>query len=82
VQCRKTERGVVAFEINPRLSGTTSIRALVGFNEPEILIRYFLTGEFPQTISYQSGYVLRELREKFVPFGQAKNISKTSFGET
>jgi carbamoyl-phosphate synthase large subunit len=82
VQCRKTERGVIAFEINPRLSGTTSIRALVGFNEPEILIRYFLTGEFPQAISYRTGYVLRELREKFVPFGQARKFSKTSFSET
>ena len=30
------------FEINPRFSGTTPIRAMAGFNEPEILIDWHL----------------------------------------
>jgi carbamoyl-phosphate synthase large subunit len=37
-QCRVDERGVRIFEINPRLSGTTSLRALQGYNEVEYLI--------------------------------------------
>ncbi len=77
IQCRKTKRGVVAFEINPRLSGTTSIRALVGFNEPEALIRYHLTGETTSLANYRRGYAFRELRERFVSFEQMANISRT-----
>ena len=33
------------FEINPRFSGTTSLRAMVGYNEPDVLIRHHVLGE-------------------------------------
>jgi len=42
IQCRKTKDGIIPFEINPRFSGTTSIRSLAGFNEPDIWINYLL----------------------------------------
>jgi len=42
IQCRKTRDGIVPFEINPRFSGTTSIRSLAGFNEPDMWINYLL----------------------------------------
>ena len=45
VQLRVDGKRVVIFEVHPRFSGTTSIRADVGFNEPDILIRNFLTHE-------------------------------------
>ena len=39
VQLRLTERGPVTFEINPRFSGTTGMRAHFGYNEVEMAIR-------------------------------------------
>jgi len=69
VQCRRTSRGVFAFEINPRFSGTTSIRALVGYNEPDILIRHQLLKEkIKLPIKYKKGIVMRGLMEKYVHF--------------
>jgi carbamoyl-phosphate synthase large subunit len=45
---------VVVFEVHPRFSGTTSIRAAAGFNEVDILIRNFLLNEQFSNIQYQT----------------------------
>lgn len=45
IQCRFTRGKLCLMEINPRFSGTTSLRALGGWNEPEILTRRCLLGE-------------------------------------
>ncbi len=67
VQCRLYENKVYVFEINPRFSGTTSIRALMGYNEPEVLIRRHILGEIiERNFKYQSGYVARGLQEVLV----------------
>jgi carbamoyl-phosphate synthase large subunit len=44
LQGRWDGRQFVPFEINPRFSATSSMRAMAGFNEPEILINWHLTG--------------------------------------
>lgn len=44
VQLRLTPRGPVAFEINPRFSGTTAIRMRAGFNDVAAIVRNFLNG--------------------------------------
>jgi len=44
-QCRIHRNEIGIFEINPRLSGTTSLRAMVGFNEPDLMIRRIRLGE-------------------------------------
>ena len=52
------------FEINPRLSGSTSLRALVGFNEPDLLVKRFHQRDVrskPQGI--ESVYITRKLIE-------------------
>lgn len=52
------------FEINPRFSGTTSLRALVGYNEPDILLRRHLRGEeIKSRFTYGKGFILRSLAE-------------------
>ena len=76
IQCRKTEKGIFPFEINPRLSGTTYLRAMVGYNEPEMLIRYFQTGKVPIVPKYRHGYVLRELREKYVSLEEIDSFKR------
>jgi len=64
IQCRLVDGEVRVFEINPRFSGTTSIRAMMGYNEPDVLIRRHLLGEnIPSRFPYRSGMVLRSLVE-------------------
>jgi len=45
VQLRLHEGRPVPFEINPRFSGTTALRARLGFNEVEAALRHFGLGE-------------------------------------
>ena len=67
VQCRLVDGQPMIFEINPRFSGTSSIRAMLGFNEPDLLIRKHVLGEtLPNRPSYSHGTVLRGLKEILV----------------
>lgn len=45
LQCKLTEQGPQFFEINPRFTGITAVRALLGFNEVEALVRLFYFNE-------------------------------------
>jgi carbamoyl-phosphate synthase large subunit len=68
IQCRLVGNEVRIFEINPRFSGTTSLRAMMGYNEPDILIRRHLLGEtIVRRFSYGSGAIARTLIEYEVP---------------
>ncbi len=67
IQCRFADEKVYVFEINPRFSGTTSLRAMVGYNEPDILIRNHLFGENIQPhFNYKTGIIARGLQETFI----------------
>jgi len=55
------------FEINPRHSGTTYLRALAGFNEPHILLQRCLRGYSTSPQPLRKGYYLRSFIEKYVP---------------
>ena len=67
IQCRFVNNTVYPFEINPRFSGTTYMRALAGVNEPDLLIRkYVLKETIPENIVANEGLVLRELEETFI----------------
>ena len=60
IQCRLVNGKVKVFEINPRFSGTTSLRAMVGYNEPDILIRKHINGEtINQDFDYENALILR-----------------------
>jgi carbamoyl-phosphate synthase large subunit len=64
IQCRLKDDQVFPFEINPRFSGTTSLRAMVGFNEPEILIKIHLLNEkVPKYFKYSNATINRYLSE-------------------
>lgn len=68
IQCRVVDGKVYTFEINPRLSGTTSLRALVGYNEPEVLLnKHFYGIDTPFRFDYQEGLIVRGLTEHFIP---------------
>jgi len=64
IQCRLVDGIIQVFEINPRFSGTSSIRAMMGYNEPDILIRKHCFDEEIQTdFPYREGMVIRSLTE-------------------
>jgi carbamoyl-phosphate synthase large subunit len=67
IQCRFVDGKLYPFEINPRFSGTTSLRAMVGYNEPDILVRIHVLGEkIKPRFPYRSGYITRGLVETLV----------------
>lgn len=67
IQCRVVDGVVVPFEINPRFSGTTSLRALAGYNEPDVLIRRDVLGEtIEPRFAYRNSLILRSLQENVV----------------
>jgi carbamoyl-phosphate synthase large subunit len=64
IQCRFVKGRVVPFEINARFSGTTSLRALAGYNEPDALIRRDVLGEkIEPHFPYTNMTILRGLTE-------------------
>jgi carbamoyl-phosphate synthase large subunit len=64
IQCRFVSGKVMIFEINPRFSGTTSIRAMMGYNEPDVLIRRHVFGErIKADFAYREGFVSRSIVE-------------------
>jgi carbamoyl-phosphate synthase large subunit len=55
------------FEINARFSGATPLRALAGFNEVDMCLKYLLRGEqIEQPSELREGVILRPLGEQFV----------------
>lgn len=67
IQLRLVDGEVHLFEINPRFSGTTSLRAMVGFNEADTLIRKHVLGETIESrFPFGSGVILRRLEESLV----------------
>jgi len=67
IQCRVHNNEIKVFEINPRFSGTTSIRALAGFNEPDLLVRKYVLGqEILRHFDYKQGLAIRSLNEHFI----------------
>lgn len=58
IQCRRGKKGVYIFEVHPRFSGSASMRSLMGFNEPDILIRDFLGVDKINEVSYKMGYAV------------------------
>lgn len=69
IQCRFVNERVYIFEINPRYSGTSSMRALVGMNEPELMIKYhYFKENIDRGFSFKEGFVLRGLEETFLSY--------------
>lgn len=81
IQCRKTPKGVYTMEINPRFSGTAAIRALLGFNEPDTLIRKYLLGQKISKLKFKKGLVLRDLRMVYISSDQIKKMKKQKYIE-
>ena len=66
IQARIRNNVLVPFEINPRLSASTYLRALAGFNEVDILLSYLSTGVHSIPEPLREGWYLRSLTEEYV----------------
>lgn len=66
IQGRVRNGVMLPFEINPRFSASTYLRALAGFNEIDMYLRYVFFGEEPIAPSIRPGYYLRSLSEVYV----------------
>lgn len=67
VQLRLHEGQPVCFELNVRFSGTTPIRAQMGFNEVEAAIRHFVLGEEEISLPHVTeGIMTRYWNEMYV----------------
>jgi carbamoyl-phosphate synthase large subunit len=77
IQLRLTNEGPKVFEINPRFSGTTAVRAEFGLNEVELLLNHFSAENNFSDVTINEGVVLRPPSEIFVSlseFGSAKRL--------
>lgn len=67
VQFRLVGEEVVVFEINPRFSGTSGVRYLYGFNDPEMMYDLFCLGREIRQPVLKPAVVLRYWNEVCVP---------------
>jgi carbamoyl-phosphate synthase large subunit len=63
IQARVRNGVLLPFEINPRFSASTYLRALAGLNEIDIFSQYLLFGTLPPRPDIRPGYYLRSLTE-------------------
>jgi nucleoside-diphosphate-sugar epimerase len=78
VQGRLTDDGLRIFEMNPRFTGITGARALMGFNEVAACVRDF-TGWFspaPRLRPTKSRLAVRQVEDRVVPTAQLDDVSR------
>ncbi|MEB3189692.1 MAG: ATP-grasp domain-containing protein [Snowella sp.] len=66
IQARVKNGKLMPFEINPRFSASTYLRAMAGFNEVDIMLRHLALQMEPQKPLIQAGWYLRSLTEQYV----------------
>jgi carbamoyl-phosphate synthase large subunit len=72
IQLRMHDGNPVVFEIHPRFSGTTPIRASAGFNEADVLLRNYLYDEKFGRLSYHENLMaIRAIEHALVPMDEA-----------
>ncbi len=74
IQLMKKNNQFLPIEINSRFSGTTSIRAALGFNEPEMYIKNFFLNKKIKNEKIKKGYVFRYVEEIFLSNDSDKKL--------
>jgi len=72
IQGRVRNGILLPFEINPRFSASTYLRAMAGFNEIDIYLQYVLYGIESFSLQVRPGYYLRSLSETFIDIQEIK----------
>jgi nucleoside-diphosphate-sugar epimerase/carbamoylphosphate synthase large subunit len=76
IQGRLTDSGLKLFEMNPRFTGITGLRALMGFNEVEACVKEWLGIDKGQNqLQFNYGvFGMRQTADKAVPIARNKEI--------
>ncbi len=82
-QCKLTAAGPIFFEVNPRFTGITAVRAATGFNEVEAVLRRALLDEpLPEVAARlrASGDVVcsRYITELLIPRNQLQQVCESA----
>jgi len=56
LQYKETREGAIFYEINPRFSGLTALRAALGWNGPDAIIRHFILDEDSESVRKHLDY--------------------------
>lgn len=80
IQGRITRKGLKIFEMNPRFTGITGLRALMGFNEVEACIRSWLKiGDKPNPLRLNNDrFGIRQTADKVLAFNRNKEAQELS----
>ena len=81
VQLRLRKGTPYIFEFNVRCSGTTAMRALSGFNEPEMICDYLLKGIRNPSINIREVGFLRYWKEIVVDYAKIRKLESDGFLE-
>jgi len=73
IQGRVRDGEFIPFEINPRFSASTYLRAMAGFNEVDIFLQRLAFVEIVQPEPLRVGWYLRSLSETFVSPSEVKS---------
>jgi nucleoside-diphosphate-sugar epimerase len=76
IQGRMTDKGLKLFEMNPRFTGITGLRALMGFNEVEASIKKWLgieTNKNLLTLNYNR-FGVRQTEDKSIPIERNEKV--------
>jgi carbamoyl-phosphate synthase large subunit len=66
IQGRVRDGRIIPFEINPRFSASTYLRAMAGFNEVDIMLQCLVSNVEPRQPSIRPGWYLRSLTEQYI----------------
>ena len=76
IQLKKHKNKFIPFEINPRFSGTTSLRAALGFNEPEMYIQSYFYRKKIINKKIKKEFVMRYFEEIFIKTNRIKKLNE------
>ncbi|KPP97291.1 MAG: carbamoyl-phosphate synthase large subunit [Bacteroidetes bacterium HLUCCA01] len=80
IQGRLTDKGLKLFEMNPRFTGITGLRALMGFNEVEACVKEWLGIDKGKNILHfnHTRFGMRQTADKSVPIVRSQKVSELS----
>lgn len=78
IQGRLTEKGLRLFEMNPRFTGITGLRALMGFNEVETCLREWLglATPVPRLHFNHAAFGCRQTSDKSIPLVRNARVAE------
>lgn len=76
LQCKKTINGYIAYEMNGRMSGSSSARELMGYDEIGLLSKYYSGYDISSNAAYErtSGYIARSLTDYYIKYNDVKKL--------